>query len=195
MDNIIEKIYEIDHSILLYIQENCRFDILTPFMKFSSYLVNLGIVWIAVCILLILNKKTRMIGIAAVTSLAVCICFNNVFIKHLIARARPFDSYSDLIPLIEKPHDYSFASGHTTASFATVGILARFASRPLAVLLIIFSALVAFSRLYLGVHYPTDVLCGMLIGILGSLIVYYIFDKKYDLNKYKLNKPEPNTDK
>ena len=188
MNNIIEKIYEFDHSVLLYIQENMRTDYLTPLMKISSSFVNIGILWILLSITLICIKRTRMIGIMTLTSLAFCICINNIFVKHIVARARPFDTYSDLFPLIKKPTDYSFASGHTTASFAATGILARFLQRPLVVLIVCFSVLVAFSRLYLGVHYPTDVLCGMVIGILGSTFVYMMFKKKYNLDEIRLSK-------
>lgn len=188
MNNIIEKIYEFDHSVLLYIQENMRTDYLTPLMKISSSFVNIGILWILLSITLICIKRTRMIGIMTLTSLAFCICINNIFVKHIVARARPFDTYSDLFPLIKKPTDYSFASGHTTASFAAAGILARFLQRPLVVLIVCFSVLVAFSRLYLGVHYPTDVLCGMVIGILGSTFVYMMFKKKYNLDEIRLSK-------
>ncbi len=188
MNDILEKIYEIDHAILLYIQENLRIEFLTPLMKTSSLFVNVGIIWILICIILICIKKTRMIGIMTLTSLALCIGFNNIIIKHLVARARPFDTYTDLTPLIKKPTDYSFASGHTTASFASVGILARFLQRPLAVLTVVFAVLVAFSRLYLGVHYPTDVLCGILIGLAGSTLVYILFKRKYNLDEYKLSR-------
>lgn len=188
MNDIIEKIYEIDHAILLYIQEHWRTDYLTPLMKTSSLFVNIGIVWILLSIILICIKRTRMIGIMTLTSLAFCICINNIFVKHLVARARPFDTYSDLVPLIKKPTDYSFASGHTTASFAAAGILARFLQRPLSVLIVVFAVLVAFSRLYLGVHYPTDVLCGMVIGILGSTFIYIMFKRKYNLDEIRLSK-------
>ncbi len=187
MDEFIEKIYEIDHAALLYIQENLRADFLTPIMKTASLFVNIGILWIVLGLILIIRKKTRMIGIMTLTSLALCIAVNNIFIKHLFARARPFDTYKDLIPLIKKPRDYSFASGHTTASFASAGILVRFLQKPYAAAVVVFSVLVAFSRLYLGVHYPTDVLCGILIGITGSTLVYLLFKRKFhDLDKHKL---------
>ena len=189
MDNFLEKIYEIDHSALLYIQENLRADFLTPIMKVSSLFVNIGILWILLSVILIIIKKTRMIGIMTLTSLALCIAVNNIFIKHIFARARPFDTYSDLVPLIKKPHDYSFASGHTTASFAAAGILARFLQKPFAAAVIAYSIIVGFSRLYLGVHYPTDVLCGMIIGLAGSAVVYILFENKINnLDEYKLSK-------
>lgn len=188
MDNLIEKIYEIDHAALLYIQENLRTDFLTPIMKTASLFVNIGILWIVLGLILVIRKKTRMIGIMTLTSLALCVAVNNIFIKHIFARARPFDTYSDLIPLIKKPRDYSFASGHTTASFAAAGILVRFLQKPYAVSAVVFSALVAFSRLYLGVHYPTDVLCGMIIGIAGSTLVYIFFKHRFhDLDKHRLS--------
>ena len=132
--------------------------------------------------------KTRMIGIITLSSLALCLLVNNVCIKHIVARARPFDTYSDLYPLIKKPTDYSFASGHTTASFAAAGILARFIPRSLAIVSVVFAVTVAFSRLYLGVHYPTDVICGIMLGLSGSILTYYIYSKKFDLDNYKIRK-------
>lgn len=188
MNQVIDKIYEIDHSILLFIQEHCRFELLTPVMQVSSILVNAGLLWIVLCILLICFKKTRVVGLVALSSLAFCFLITNVFLKNLVARARPFDTYSDLIPLIKKPTDFSFPSGHTTASFATVGVLVRFLNKPLIAVTVIYAFLVAYSRLYLGVHYPSDVLCGMLIGTLGSCFIYYIYSKKFDLKQYKLGR-------
>ncbi len=184
MDNLIEKIYEIDHSILLFIQENLRCPAITPIMDISSKLVNLGALWVIIGITLLIFKKTRLLGMMTLSSLLLCLLINNVVIKNAVARARPFDTYNDLSPLIKKPWDSSFASGHTTASFAAAGIFVRFTPRPIAVLSVVYAFMVAFSRLYLGVHYPTDVLCGMIIGVTGSMIIYYLYSKKFDLKEY-----------
>lgn len=188
MDSLIDKIYEFDHNILLYIQEHMRSSALTPIMDISSKLVNLGILWVMICLVMLCFKRTRMLGAVTLSSLLLCLIVNNVIIKHAVARARPFDTYSDLVPLIEKPTDYSFASGHTTASFAAAGIFVRFLPKPLAILTAVYAVMVAFSRLYLGVHYPTDVLCGMAIGIIGSMVTYYLYSKKFNLDEYKLRK-------
>ncbi len=195
MDSILKQIYEFDHNILLYIQEHLRFSILTPVMDISSMLVNLGLIWVISCIVLLFFKKTRLLGAMGLSSLLLCLLINNVLIKNTVARARPFDTYNDLIPLTAKrPTDYSFASGHTTASFAAAGIFVRLIPRPLAVLTVVYAFLVAFSRLYLGVHYPTDVLCGMAIGIIGSTIIYYIYSKKFDLKEYSARFRKSGTD-
>ena len=188
MNVIFEKIYEFDHFVLLFIQDNIRCDVLTPIMTVTSMLVNIGFLLVISGLIMLCFKKTRMIGVITLSSLALCLILNNVCIKHLVARQRPFTTYTDLYPLIKKPTDYSFASGHTTASFAAVGIWARFIPKKFAVIAIIFAVLVGFSRLYLGVHYPTDVLCGVLLGLLGSIITYFIYSKKFDLNKYKMVK-------
>ncbi len=123
------------------------------------------------------------------SSITFCFLINNVIIKNLVARTRPFDLYDDIVVLISKPTDYSFASGHTTASFASVGILCRFLEKPWAALAVAYALLVAYSRLYLGVHYPSDVLCGMLIGLLGSMLVYWAYSQKFDLQKHTLRRP------
>ncbi|MBQ2348442.1 MAG: phosphatase PAP2 family protein [Clostridia bacterium] len=188
MNNIIEKIYRFDHFVLYFIQEHIRCEVLTPIMNISSTLVNIGFIWVISCLIMLCFKKTRMIGIITLSSLALCLLVNNVCIKHIVARARPFDTYSDLYPLIKKPTDYSFASGHTTASFAAAGILARFIPRSLAIVSVVFAVTVAFSRLYLGVHYPTDVICGIMLGLSGSILTYYIYSKKFDLDNYKIRK-------
>ena len=186
LEGIIESIYAFDHSVLVFIQENLRFDLLTPLMQGVSLSVNVGAIWVLLGAVLLCFKKTRMIGTVMLSSLLFGLLINNVVIKHAIARARPFDTYSDLVTLIRKPTDYSFASGHTTASFAAAGILVRFLNKPLATAAVCYAVLVGYSRLYLGVHYPTDVLCGCLIGICASLLAYRLYEIKFDLEKYKL---------
>lgn len=186
MSDIFVKITELDHKVLLFIQNHMRCDFLNPVMEISSLLVNAGILWILISLGLICFKRTRMIGVVSLSSLAFCFLINNVIIKNVVARARPFDTFNDLVPLITKPKDYSFASGHTACSFAASGVLCRFFNKPLAVVTACYAVLVAYSRLYLGVHYPTDVLCGFLIGIIGSLVVYHFYARRFDLEKYSL---------
>ena len=165
---------QLDMNILLWIQEHLRIDALTPFWKVITFLGNAGWFWIVLAVALLVPKKTRRTGITALLSLAVGFLITNVLLKNIVARPRPFDAYTEIIPLITRPTDFSFPSGHTCASFACALIFFRMLPKKYGALAVILAGMVAFSRLYLGVHYPGDVLGGFLVAVFASTLVYHL---------------------
>lgn len=163
---MITAITNFDARILYFIQEHVRTPLLDPLMKFFSFLGNGGWFWITLCVILALNKKTRRVGLTVGFSLAVCFAAQELVIKNIVQRPRPFTTFSYLHPLITRPHSFSFPSGHTTSSFACALTLFRETKKRYSVPALVLASLIAFSRLYVGVHYPTDVLAGILIALL-----------------------------
>ena len=159
---------QLDMNILLWIQEHLRVDALTPFWRAVTFLGNGGWFWIVLCVLLICFGKTRKTGVTAALSLLSGFLITNLLIKNAVARPRPFDTYTQIIPLITRPKDYSFPSGHTCASFAVALVCLRMLPGKWGILPVVLAGMIAFSRLYLGVHYPGDVLAGFLVALLTS---------------------------
>lgn len=145
---------QLDMNILLWIQEHLRVDALTPFWRAVTFLGNGGWFWIVLCVLLICFGKTRKTGVTAALSLLSGFLITNLLIKNAVARPRPFDTYTQIIPLITRPKDYSFPSGHTCASFAVALVCLRMLPGKWGILPVVLAGMIAFSRLYLGVHYP-----------------------------------------
>lgn len=154
-----------DGNVLLWIQENLRTSILSDIMIFITHLGDCGIIWIVIAMLLMLSPKTRKVSIMTIIALFVSLLINNLLLKNSICRLRPFEVINGLIPLIQAPTDFSFPSGHSASSFAVAGILLARTNKHIGIPAWILAFLIAFSRLYIGVHYPTDVIAGMLIGI------------------------------
>ena len=119
--NILQSIQQLDGEILLLIQRYLRTDMLTPFMKSVTFLGNGGWFWILCAVVLLAVPKTRKTGYAAALSLIFGAIVTNLLLKNIVARPRPFAEIEALIPMITKPKDFSFPSGHTTASFAVAG--------------------------------------------------------------------------
>ena len=178
--NILQSIQHLDGEILLQIQQHLRIDLLTPFMKFVTFLGNGGWFWILCAVVLLAIPKTRKTGYAAVLSLIFGVIVTNLLLKNIVARPRPFTEVEGLIPLIAKPTDFSFPSGHTTASFAVALVMLRMLPKKYGIPAVILAALVAVSRLYLGVHYPTDVLAGFVVALVGSTLAVWIVRTKLD---------------
>jgi Membrane-associated phospholipid phosphatase len=168
MFNLINNL---DGYTLLFIQQHMRTPILTPFLKLLTDMGNSGLIWLIITIALLCFKKTRSVGLAALLSLVVCFIINNEILKNVIARPRPFTQLSGLNVLIPKPSDFSFPSGHTASSFAAAGAFFYCGNKKWGILALILAGFIGFSRLYLGVHYPSDVLFGALLGMLISFIV------------------------
>lgn len=162
---MIEALVNAEKFLLLFIQDVIRGPILTPFNIVVTKLGDGGMIWIGIAVILLFPKKTRKIGCMVILSLMGSLLINNLFLKNLVGRTRPYDIIGNLIPLIEKPTDYAFPSGHTASSFAAAGILYRKLPRRFGIPAVILAALIGLSRLYLGVHYPSDVLCGAISGI------------------------------
>ena len=174
---MVEWVYRLDENILLFIQQYVRDDFLTPFMKIITTLGNAGFVWIVLAILLLAVKKYRRLGISCFYALFLSLFINNIFLKNFVRRSRPFDVISQLVPLIAKPTDYSFPSGHTACSFAVGFLLFRKLPKKYGIPVLLLAVLISFSRLYVGVHYPTDVLAGMISGICISFLAEKTADR------------------
>lgn len=151
--------------------------ILDKLMCMITHLGDAGIIWIILTIVMILIPKTRKSGVILAFALVVDVILCNAILKNLVARIRPYDVNTAVHVLVTKPKDFSFPSGHTAASFASVAALYLAGEKKLWKPALALAILIAFSRMYLYVHYPTDILGGIIFGILSAWIGYHCSKK------------------
>lgn len=180
--NMMSLIQNFDNYILLVINNNMHGYIMDKVMVIITYLGNGGLIWIIISIFLMLNKKYRKIGFVVVGALILSTILGDEILKNVIKRARPSTYIPAANLLISKPLTYSFPSGHAATSFAAAGVLAKY-FKQYAFAFFSLAFVIAFSRLYLYVHYPTDVLVGIILGLICSKITFYIFNRS--CNKLK----------
>ncbi|MDY4168414.1 MAG: phosphatase PAP2 family protein [[Ruminococcus] gnavus] len=164
----MEAILQWDGQALLFIQEHIRQVWMDGFWKTITHLGDAGWLWIIFGIVLLIPKKTRKAGIAALAALAIGALITNVALKNIIARIRPYEVVEGLKLLIEPQSDFSFPSGHTCASIGAALAMYPFLERKWGIPLVILAVLISLSRLYVGVHYPTDVLGGAVVGAFAA---------------------------
>lgn len=169
-------IQELDFSILDAIQGlRCGFlDMLCPKM---TMLGSGGFIWIVLTLCLLARKQSRTVGIMLAVGLLTGLIVGNGILKNLFARSRPCWLRPEVQLLIENPEDFSFPSGHTLSSFISVFIL-LFAKNRLRYPALIIAAVIAFTRLYLYVHFPSDILSGIILAFIISAAVYSVFRKR-----------------
>lgn len=147
--------------------------ILDRLMVAVTSLGNIGIFWILTGLLMLFFKRTRRCGFTVLLALLFSLLAGNLILKNLVARSRPCWINPDVALLIPNPGDFSFPSGHTQASFAAA-LSIFLCHRKAGIGALLLAAVIGFSRLYLYVHFPTDVLGGLLIGCVLALIAFGI---------------------
>ena len=178
-----------DLPILDWIQSNLQSGLMDTVMPIITLFGDAGIFWMIWASLLLFFPKTRRTGLGMWFALAMGLLVCNITLKPLVGRMRPYDyqiqelgkTWNDILVggklLVETPHDFSFPSGHTIASFeACTVLMMNFPA--MGIPATILASLIAFSRLYLYVHYPTDVIfslfAGTFFGLLGNMIAHRI---------------------
>ena len=162
-----------DLPILDWIQANLQSGFMDKFMPFITVFGDAGIFWMIWAAVLVIFPKTRKIGLGMAFAMVMGLIVCNITLKPLVARIRPYDLQAELgvaIKLLcEAQHDFSFPSGHTIASFEAAVVLVKY-SKKMGIPAMILAVLISFSRMYLYVHYPTDVIVSVILGTLFALI-------------------------
>ncbi len=196
----MDAILNFDWAVFQWIENYLWNPILDVFMTAVTYLGEGGIFWIAIGVSLLFSKRHRIVGFAVLAALLVHISINDLILKNIICRPRPFDleawkgifNYPDLV---SRPSSFSFPSGHSSSAFACATALTMTKKKSIYIPAFILAALIAFSRIYVHVHYCTDVIAGTLIGIIYGIIAILIVralapvvTKKYNEIKLKRSK-------
>mgnify|MGYP003289474077 CR=1 FL=1 len=174
-----------DLPILNWIQQNLQCEFLDFLMPLITLLGDAGIFWIACSVVLMLIPKQRKAGFAMGAALLIGVVVCNMIMKPAFARIRPYAYNLDILKLdwqdflakgkllVEESWDFSFPSGHTIASFeASVALLKS--NKRLGIPALILACLIAFSRMYLYVHYPTDVIASVILGTVFALFSHWL---------------------
>lgn len=186
-----EKFLQLDGNFLIGIQHSLNADWFTAIMRAVSFLSEYGWLWIGLCLTLMAIKKTRRVGIICSASLLFAFIMCNGAVKLSVDRARPWEVIDGVMMLLKDPGDSSFPSGHANSAMATslaLWISTRrdsiAASKDVqaklhkwSFVLLALAFLTGLSRVYLGMHFPSDVIAGWLIGGISAVIVYTIFIK------------------
>ena len=220
----MDSFTQFDGNLLIGIQHALNADWLTPIMKSITMLGEDGIFWILVCLVLLLFKRTRRLGVICSLSLLCTFIVCNLCLKPAVDRVRPWITFQLVNPMLPPPGDASFPSGHSANSMgpawamflATMPVrmaggrsydkvrclgwkgegVSPHTMHKFGIAAVILAVLIGISRLYLGMHYPSDVVCGLLIGMIVATVVYRIIlraeDKRGMMNTWlsKENKKE-----
>ena len=174
-------IQQFDEQALVWIAENMRCVLLDPFMKLYTQLGNSGMLFITLGVLLLLFKPTRRAGASALCAMLVGLVVVNFTIKPLVARDRPWLVIENFVNLVPEHDPNSFPSGHTNAAFAfALAVCMTAPKRWMKVAAVCMAVVMGLSRLYVGVHFPSDVLAGAAIGSLCGLLGAWVIGKAWE---------------
>jgi undecaprenyl-diphosphatase len=206
MTAFFDSLLGFDLAVFEWVQ-SIQSHFLTAIMTTVTTLGDEGIIFIVLGLVLLCTKKYRKAGVSILVALVVMLLLNNIVLKELIARPRPFnldpetydwwyEVYKYPYFKIHQPSSFSFPSGHTSSAFAAaIALLCH--DRKLGIPTTIFAAIMGFSRIYVEVHYCTDVIGGAIVGIIYALIgvliaklVYPYVDKAFNAVAKKLKKKE-----
>ena len=171
-------------NILDFIAKHIKCAFLDLFMPLITLLGEDGIFFIALAVVMLFFKKTRKTGLCIGAALLMGFIVGNLTMKPLFARMRPYDfntAFDKSSMLVEALSDYSFPSGHTQCVFESCVVLFLTQKRYIGIPALVLCSVVAFSRLYLYVHYPTDVLVGAILGTLFALLSVKLVERGYAL--------------
>jgi undecaprenyl-diphosphatase len=176
--NVIKTINKFDNYILSSIKkygQNKYLDIVTPTITSMG---NFGLIWIVIAAIISLDNTHRLIGYIIIFTLILTTIFGEGIIKNIVRRVRPCNQHNNISLLISRPLSYSFPSGHTSSSFAASEVLSMYYPQYRFIFMAI-AFLIALSRIYLYVHYPTDIIAGIILGTSCSKIILIILYAVY----------------
>ena len=204
----MDSFTQFDGNLLIGIQHALNADWLTPIMKSITLLGEAGIFWIILCLVLIIVKRTRRLGLICAFSLLFTFVICNLILKPTVDRVRPWVTFQMVNAMLPPPGDASFPSGHSANSMgpawafflATMPVKTSsgrsydrvrclgwkgegappHTMHKLSIAAVVLAVLIGISRLYLGMHYPSDVVCGLLIGMITATVVFAVILKIED---------------
>ncbi len=182
---MLQLIQTWDEAIMLFIQNFIRNDICDPIMVALAYMGEAGAVWIAIAVVMLFFKKTRIAGVDMLIALGLCFCFNDLVLKYIFQRPRPFLVIEGLTAIVSHPSSFSFPSGHACAGFACAYAL-KGSFNGKGRWFYVLAVLIALSRPYVGVHYFTDIIVGAIVGTLGSFVLLKLRRKYVPTEKWLL---------
>ena len=176
-----EVIQQFDERALVWIAQNIRCALLDPFMKLYTQLGNTGMLFIVLGLLMLFFKPTRKAGFSALCAMLIGLIVVNFTIKPLVARDRPWLVIENFLNLVEEHDPNSFPSGHTNAAFAfAIAVCMSAPKKWMKIAAVCAAVVMGLSRLYVGVHFPSDVLVGAVIGSLCGLAGSWVVKKAWE---------------
>lgn len=168
-------ITNIDFSILYWIQDNLRNSFMDFVMPLFSNLQDGGLIWISIAVVMLFFKRTRYCGIAVLLAMGIDTLITEYGIKNIVCRVRPCNLVDDVNMLVEKPNSYSFPSNHSASAFAgAVAVMLTIKKKAWTIPAFVFSGIISFSRMYVFVHFPSDVFAGILLGSAVAVLVCFL---------------------
>lgn len=165
-----------DFAVTQWIIQNMHHPVLDRVLTLITSLGDAGFIWIITCAILLLLKKTRRWGIIFAVALLLMYLFGEILLKNIFQRARPFTLLPEFQLLVPPPSSYSFPSVHSVTAFTSATVLC-FMDKRIGVCAQILAALIAFSRVYLVLHYFSDVLVGALLGVGCAFLARWLCEK------------------
>lgn len=171
--NALKEINKFDNYILCFIKKHVHNKYLDILMPIITSMGNVGLIWIIIASIILLGNTHKLIGYITIFTLIIGTILGEGIIKNIVRRVRPCNKHNNVSLLISRPLSYSFPSGHALSSFAASEMLSISYPQYRCIFMLI-AFLIALSRMYLYVHYPTDIIAGIILGILCSKLILMV---------------------